>query len=516
MERCTRIHNTILNRILNATNQCIIRVSSYHVNHLIPSGYKLRTLILKVALLVAIPIRDILPVFISPIFHDFDLFLLCFLPSVVPSALKDQTLISALLESCSDTIQPIISSADTSHEAWKRLNDSYASSSRSRKSFQGNQSSKQGNSPIFEDLVVAIVEIVLSGNIKMVIEVTIKILTVVFVKSMDMKRRNVTNLLGCMCYPWLRPYLISKFQPKSTHCIFLGYSTSKSAYKCLDPTTNYLYFSRHVKFEENIFPLRLHNKDLKFTTLVRDVSYPRPPPESDRGQVHNETYNSLPNLSTSSNSIPVSIIQPDAIPTEPFSPAFQSHEASHSQQASPTTSIEPTLPTSPSEDTRQTPSTSRPSNHVSPPHSNSNSDKNYSFSQIPTSSSNHSTHIHPSRTRKRNLKYYNEKYVNITTAHPLPTTLKPSTVTQALKDPIWRKAIDDEFNALLHNGTWELISKSTHVPIVCKWVFRIKQKPDGSIDKYRENSLKGPSSKVLVTFSPKNIFKPKESRATVH
>ncbi|GJX05273.1 ribonuclease H-like domain-containing protein [Tanacetum coccineum] len=62
MERCTRIHNTILNCILNATYQCVIRISSCLVNLLISGGYKLRTLILKVALLVAIPTRDILPV----------------------------------------------------------------------------------------------------------------------------------------------------------------------------------------------------------------------------------------------------------------------------------------------------------------------------------------------------------------------------------------------------------------------------------------------------------------------
>nr|GEW17755.1 hypothetical protein [Tanacetum cinerariifolium] len=142
--------------------------------------------------------------------------------------------------------------------------------------------------------------------------------------------------------------------------------------------------------------VNLHNKDQKFTALVRDASYPRPPPGSDIDQFHNKTYNSLTNLSTSSSSIPINIIQPKPILTEPLSPAFQSHEASHPQQASPTTSIEPTSRTSPSEDTHQIPSTSRPSNHVLPPHLNSNSDNNYFSSQIPTSSSNDSTHIHPS------------------------------------------------------------------------------------------------------------------------
>ena len=45
---------------------------------------------------------------------------------------QDQTIISAILGCCSDQIQPLISSATTSKEAWERLNSSFASTSRSR------------------------------------------------------------------------------------------------------------------------------------------------------------------------------------------------------------------------------------------------------------------------------------------------------------------------------------------------------------------------------------------------
>nr|GEW18358.1 hypothetical protein [Tanacetum cinerariifolium] len=45
---------------------------------------------------------------------------------------QDQTLLSAILGSCSDIIQPIISSASSSKEAWERLLHSYANASRSR------------------------------------------------------------------------------------------------------------------------------------------------------------------------------------------------------------------------------------------------------------------------------------------------------------------------------------------------------------------------------------------------
>ncbi|KAM0047285.1 hypothetical protein Hdeb2414_s0009g00326601 [Helianthus debilis subsp. tardiflorus] len=45
---------------------------------------------------------------------------------------QDQILFSALLGSCTDAIQPLISSATTSREAWQRLTTAYANTSRSR------------------------------------------------------------------------------------------------------------------------------------------------------------------------------------------------------------------------------------------------------------------------------------------------------------------------------------------------------------------------------------------------
>lgn len=53
-------------------------------------------------------------------------------PDYRPWYCKDQMIFSAMLGSCSDAIQPLVSSATTAREAWNRLNSSFASSSRSR------------------------------------------------------------------------------------------------------------------------------------------------------------------------------------------------------------------------------------------------------------------------------------------------------------------------------------------------------------------------------------------------
>ena len=42
-----------------------------------------------------------------------------------------------------------------------------------------------------------------------------------------------------------------------------------------------------------------------------------------------------------------------------------------------------------------------------------------------------------------------------------------------------------EYDALLRNGTWTLVDlPPSRKAIGCKWVFRIKENPDGTVNKY--------------------------------
>ena len=74
------------------------------------------------------------------------------------------------------------------------------------------------------------------------------------------------------------------------------------------------------------------------------------------------------------------------------------------------------------------------------------------------------------------------------------------------------QAMSDELTTLLCDGTWELVPPSPSQNIIgCKWVFRIKRNPDGSISKYKAQLVtKGfhqrPSIDVHDTFSP--VVKP--------
>nr|GMD83525.1 vegetative cell wall protein gp1-like [Ipomoea batatas] len=48
----------------------------------------------------------------------------------------------------------------------------------------------------------------------------------------------------------------------------------------------------------------------------------------------------------------------------------------------------------------------------------------------------------PKRHRKLNPKYYGDAFVNITTAYSIPPAIEPPTVAHALKQPLWRKAME--------------------------------------------------------------------------
>lgn len=62
----------------------------------------------------------------------------------------------------------------------------------------------------------------------------------------------------------------------------------------------------------------------------------------------------------------------------------------------------------------------------------------------------------------------------------------PQTFEEAIKIKHWRETMPVEMKALEKNGTWEInpLPDGKHT-VGCRWVFTIKRRLDGSIERYK-------------------------------
>jgi hypothetical protein len=68
---------------------------------------------------------------------------------------------------------------------------------------------------------------------------------------------------GSKCFPYTWDIRKHKFDPKTLPYIFVGYSEKHKAYKCFYPTSKKNFISRHVVFDELIFPYKPIKKILQ-------------------------------------------------------------------------------------------------------------------------------------------------------------------------------------------------------------------------------------------------------------
>ena len=188
-----------------------------------------------------------------------------------------------------------------------------------------------------------------------------------------------SRTFGCQCYPWLVPYRTNKLQPKSQPCVFLGYSLTQHAFKCLDLHTGKLYLSRHVTFDEHLFPFKNAPPHVQ-------VSVPTTSP----------AIFSSPSL--------VSPVRLAASNCSPHTPPALETLATFNPISDPGLTLLTTLQSFPSIES------SLPAVPIPP------------------------RRTHPMVTRAQNNIFY-PKQLSVTTKHPLASPLEPTYTSQALKDP---------------------------------------------------------------------------------
>jgi hypothetical protein len=94
-------------------------------------------------------------------------------------------------------------------------------------------------------------------------------------------------------------------------------------------------------------------------------------------------------------------------------------------------------------------------------------------------------------------------------------TEEPHNLSTALSDPNWKAATDDEFSALMRNQTWHLLPPISGRNLNdCKWIYKMKRKAGGFIDRYKAH-LVAKCFKQCYGIDYDDIFSPVVKFATI-
>jgi hypothetical protein len=234
------------------------------------------------------------------------------------------------------------------------------------------------------------------------------------------------RVFGCACFVLLQPHEHSKLDPRSRLCCFLGYGIEHKGYRCWDPISQRLRISRHVVFWEHT----MFNSLSKFTTCSTPSFFTNP-------------------------SLPLFPISPADSPTSPLAPPL---------------AVDPVLDQTPDLPLAAPPADSPASPQESAPPVDPVTD------QPPLLPLRRSDRVRAPPTHLRDYSCFSA----VLSLH------EPHTYREACTNPLWQQAMTEELQALEKTHTWDLVDlphgKSA---IGCKWVYKIKTKSDGSIERYK-------------------------------
>ncbi|WKA11938.1 hypothetical protein VitviT2T_029385 [Vitis vinifera] len=265
------------------------------------------------------------------------------------------------------------------------------------------------------------------------------------------------KIFGCSVFVHINQQHRSKLDPRSLKCIFLGYSSNQKGYKCYSPVTRKFYNSMDVTFFETqpYYP----KNDIQGENSTQEYQF-----------WDLESFSESP-ITTENHIPPESFNQPESI--------VDLWDKKHIQEEIEERAL-----------SQQT--------HEAEPGPNP--------SKLPGNNAPNGTVDSELENDILNMPIAWRKGVRSCTQHPIGNFISydklsptfraftssiteiqvPQNIQEAFKYPKWKATVDEEVRALEKNGTWEITDlPRCKKPVGCKWIFTVKYKADGNVDRYK-------------------------------
>lgn len=269
---------------------------------------------------------------------------------------------------------------------------------------------------------------------------------------------------GCLCYATVPISHKDKLKARVMPCVFLGFPFAKKGYKLYNLQSRQCFVSRDVLFHEHHFHF---SHDFPFPKIMAPTT----------------------------SKLPVTSGPPFSLDNSSSVPSFVT-STDNSHLSSQTVSYSSPFPIS---------------SYPTPPvNSNSLPDCSYpsfSFSFSPdTVTPSSSTHVPPVTLRKSERSHTQPSYLKDYICQLPPffsgsitqqVDFEPYTYSQVAPILACQNAMTREFEALEYNNTWVIIElPKGKKSISCKWVYKIKYKANGEVERYKSRLVIGETHKL--------------------